>query len=138
MHRSRRFDRVVNDQAANGKDFPRGSYAYAQTRRDKESLCIEIPRRAQHSLSHARAIKLAMNRQYRTPRVATLIHQATPYRGEWVIIENADRHYIARHEVEQAHGERKVIELIPLESLSEAQAFTIYLSTHGWSRQWQM
>jgi hypothetical protein len=78
-----------------------------------------------------------MTTQYRTPRLATLIHQATPYRGEWIILQNADRQYTARHEVEQAHGERKVVELISLKSLSEAQAFSIYLSTHGWSQQWQ-
>ena len=74
---------------------------------------------------------------YKNPRIATLIHKQTPYRGEWVIYQYQDHHYGARHEVEQFHGERKVVESLKLKSLAEAQAFSIYLSSHGWSRVWQ-
>jgi hypothetical protein len=77
-----------------------------------------------------------MTTQVRNPRLATMIHQATPYRGEWIIVQDADRHYIAKHEVKQAQGDRKLVERIPLNSLAEAQAFSIYLSSHGWSHQW--
>jgi hypothetical protein len=77
-----------------------------------------------------------MTTQVRNPRLATMIHQATPYRGEWIIVQDADRHYIAKHEVKQAQGDRKLVERIPLKSLAEAQAFSIYLSSHGWSHQW--
>ena len=76
-----------------------------------------------------------MTTQVRNPRLATMIHQATPYRGEWIIVQDADRHYIAKHEVKQAQGDRKLVERIPLKSLAEAQAFSIYLSSHGWSHQ---
>jgi len=71
---------------------------------------------------------------YQNPRIAKLIHKKTPYRGEWVIYHDQDRNYGACHEVEQSHGERKVVESIKLQSLAEAQAFSIYLSSHGWSR----
>lgn len=37
-----------------------------------------------------------------------------------------------------AVGERKVIERVNLNSLAEAQALSVDLSSHGWSRQWQL
>ena len=74
---------------------------------------------------------------YKNPRIATLIHKQTPYRGEWVIYQYHDHNYGACHEVEQSHGERKVVENLKLKSLAEAQAFSIYLGSHGWSRLWQ-
>lgn len=74
---------------------------------------------------------------YKNPRIATLIHKQTPYRGEWVIYQYHDQNYGACHEVVQSHGERKVVESLKLKSLAEAQAFSIYLSSHGWSRLWQ-
>ena len=74
---------------------------------------------------------------YKKPRIATLIHKQTPYRGEWVIYQYHDHNYGACHEVEQSHGERKVVETLKLKSLAEAQAFSIYLGSHGWSRLWQ-
>ena len=74
---------------------------------------------------------------YKNPRIATLIHKQTPYRGEWVIYQYHYHNYGACHEVEQSHGERKVVETLKLKSLAEAQAFYIYLGSHGWSRLWQ-
>ena len=74
---------------------------------------------------------------YKNPRIATLIHKQTPYRGEWVIYQYHDHNYGACHEVEQSHGERKVVETLKLKSLAEAQAFSIYLGSHGWGRLWQ-
>jgi hypothetical protein len=74
---------------------------------------------------------------YKNRRIATLIHKQTPYRGEWLIYQYHDHNYRACHEVEQSHGERKVVETLKLKSLAEAQAFSIYLGSHGWSRLWQ-
>lgn len=45
---------------------------------------------------------------YKKPRIATLIHKQTPYRGEWVIYQYRNHNYGTCHELEQSHGERKV------------------------------
>ena len=73
----------------------------------------------------------------RDPRIATLVHKQTPYRGRWIIYHDTDHQYQACHEVEQQHGERRIIESLKLRSLAEAQAFSVYLSSYGWSRLWQ-
>ncbi len=71
---------------------------------------------------------------YLTPRIATLQNRAAPYRGEWVIYQFANREYKAVHEVPQLNGERKAVESISLSTLSDAQTFSGYLSSHGWQR----
>jgi hypothetical protein len=73
---------------------------------------------------------------YRRPRIATLKHRATPYRGEWVIYEAANHQYLACHEVVQQRGERKTVEQVSLPSLADAQTFSGYLSSYGWSKEW--
>ncbi|MFM7434822.1 MAG: hypothetical protein ACKO1Q_02325 [Vulcanococcus sp.] len=73
---------------------------------------------------------------YRRPRIATLKHRATPYRGEWVIYQAANHQYLACHEVIQLQGERKTVEQVSLASLADAQQFSGYLSTYGWSKDW--
>ena len=83
------------------------------------------------------SVRAAMTTQYQNPLLATMVHQRTPYRGQWTIVKDTSHHYIARHEVEQPQGQRKLVEHISLQSLAEAEAFSIYLSSHGWSRQWQ-
>lgn len=71
---------------------------------------------------------------YKDPAIATLIHKQTPYRGQWVIYQAANLLFKACHEVQQHNGERKVVEQVSLQSLADAQAFSIYLSSYGWSR----
>lgn len=75
-----------------------------------------------------------MDSIYRTPRLATLHHRATPYRGEWIIYQYANREYRAIHEVPQLNGERKAVESVSLSSLAHAQSFSGYLACHGWQR----
>jgi hypothetical protein len=75
---------------------------------------------------------------YLTPKIATLQNRATPYRGEWVIYQFANREYKAVHEVPQLNGERKAVESISLSTLSDAQTFSGYLSSHGWQRIWDL
>ncbi len=75
---------------------------------------------------------------YRNPRIATLVHKQTPYRGQWIIYHDPDHQYQACHEVEQQHGERRIVESLTLRSLAEAQAFSGYLISYGWSRLWQI
>ena len=71
---------------------------------------------------------------YKDPAIATLIHKQTPYRGKWVIYQAPDLLFNACHEVQQQNGDRKVVEQVSLQSLADAQAFSIYLSSYGWSR----
>jgi len=73
-----------------------------------------------------------------TPKIATLQIRATPYRGEWIIYQYANREYIAVHEVPQLNGERKAVESVSLSTLSDAQTFSSYLSSHGWHRVWDL
>lgn len=75
---------------------------------------------------------------YRNPRIATLVHKQTPYRGQWIIYHDTDHQYQACHEVEQQHGEWRIVESLTLKSLVEAQAFSINLRSYGWSRLWQV
>ena len=78
-----------------------------------------------------------MTTQYQNPLLATMVHQETPYRGQWSIVKETSLQYVARHEVEQPQGQRKLVEHLSLKSLAEAEAFSIYLCSHGWSRQRQ-
>lgn len=78
-----------------------------------------------------------MTTLYRNPRIATLVHRQTPYRGQWVIYQDSEHHYQACHEVEQFHGKRKIVESLMLDSLAEAQTFSTYLSSYGWTCVWQ-
>ena len=71
---------------------------------------------------------------YKNPAIATLVHKDTPYRGQWVIYQDPNLLFSACHEVEQLNGDRKVVEEVALHSLADAQAFSTYLSSHGWSR----
>lgn len=71
---------------------------------------------------------------YLTPKIATLKNRATPYRGEWIIYQYANREYRAIHEVPQLNGERKAGESVSLSTLSDAQTFSSYLSSHGWQK----
>jgi hypothetical protein len=71
---------------------------------------------------------------YKNPAIATLVHKDTPYRGQWVIDQVPNLLFLARHEVEQLNGDRKVVEEVVLHSLADAKAFSTYLSSHGWSR----
>lgn len=75
---------------------------------------------------------------YKTPKIATLQHRATPYRGEWVIYAAENLEYVARHEVLEPRGERKIVESIALRSLAEAQTFTGYLGAYGWVKVWDL
>ena len=77
-----------------------------------------------------------MNTIDKQPKVATLQHRATPYRGEWVIDAAADHHYTACHEVEQLKGDHKIVERFTFRPLSEAQTFSGDLRSHGWSKIW--
>ncbi len=74
----------------------------------------------------------------RTPRIATLVNKQAPYRGRWIISQSPDLAYDASHEVEQNHGSVKVVEQLSLRSLADAQQFTAYLSSYGWSRLWEI
>ena len=65
------------------------------------------------------------------------MHKDTPYRGQWVIDQVPNLLFRARHEVEQLNGDRKVVEEVVLHSLADAQAFSTYLSSHGWSQVWK-
>lgn len=71
---------------------------------------------------------------YLTPKIATLKNRATPYRGEWIIYQYANREYRAIHEVPQLNGERKAGDSVSLSTLSDAQTFSSYLSSHGWQK----
>ena len=75
---------------------------------------------------------------FQRPRIATLKHRATPYRGEWVIYQTANHQFLACHEVPQQRGERKTVEQVPLPSLADAQHFSGYLSAYGWSKDWML
>ena len=75
---------------------------------------------------------------YKRPRIATLKHRETPYRGEWVIYQYANHEYTACHEVDQMKEGRKTVESVALKSLAEAQAFSGYLSGYGWSKVWEL
>ena len=70
------------------------------------------------------------------PPIATLIHKHTPYRGQWVIYQEPNLLFNACHEVQQQNGDCKVVEQVSLQSLADAQAFSTYLSSYGWSRVW--
>lgn len=75
---------------------------------------------------------------YKSRRIATLKHRATPYRGEWVIDAADNLEYIARHEVESSPGRRKTVETVALKSLAEAQTFSGYLGAYGWIKVWDL
>jgi hypothetical protein len=75
-----------------------------------------------------------MNPIYLPPKIATLQHSATPYRGEWIIYQHANHEYKAVHEVPQLDGHRKAVESIALASLADAQSFSGYLGSYGWRR----
>ena len=79
-----------------------------------------------------------MQSVYKNPKIATLKHRATPYRGEWIIYVSENCQYLACHEVEQARGVRKTVEQIALKSLAEAQSFSGYLGAYGWMRVWDL
>ena len=79
-----------------------------------------------------------MDTIYRTPKIATLQHRCTPYRGEWIIYQFANDGYKAVHEVPQQNGERKAVESISLASLADAQSFTGFLGSRGWHRIWEL
>ncbi len=79
-----------------------------------------------------------VNSIYLIPRIATLKNRATPYRGEWVIYQFANREYKAVHEVQQLNGERKDVESLSFSTLSDAQQFSGYLGSHGWQRVWDL
>ena len=71
---------------------------------------------------------------YKNPGIAKLVNKQAPYRGQWVIYHHPNHQYRACHEVEQMQGECKVVEHVQLNSLADAQAFSTYLSSYGWSR----
>lgn len=75
---------------------------------------------------------------YMTPKIATLQIHATPYRGEWIIYQYANREYKAVHEVPQLNGERKGVESVSLSTLSNVRTFSSYLSSHGWHMDWNL
>lgn len=77
-----------------------------------------------------------MDTIYKEPRIATLQDRSAPYRGEWIIYGYDHRHYVARHEVEEAPGHRRTVESVALQSLADVESFSIHLTTHGWSRIW--
>ena len=78
-----------------------------------------------------------MATSYGNPRIASLKHRSTPYRGEWNIhASHMQNSFTALHEVMQADGRPKVVEKIHLQSLTQAQTFTSYLISHGWQRTW--
>lgn len=79
-----------------------------------------------------------MNQVYLPPKIATLKHTSTPYRGEWIIYQFANREYKAIHEVPQQNGERKAVESVSLASIAEAQSFSGYLGSYGWQRVWDL
>jgi hypothetical protein len=83
------------------------------------------------------SVRDAMTTQYQNPLLTIMVHQETPYRGQWIIVKDTSLQYIDRHEVEQHQGERKLVERISLKSLAEAEAFSTYLCSHGWSLQRQ-
>ena len=79
-----------------------------------------------------------MHSIYQHPRIATLKHRATPYRGEWVIDAADNLDYVAHHEVEESQGTRKTVESVPLKSLAEAQTFSGHLGAYGWVKVWDL
>ena len=84
--------------------------------------------------SQPATIKTMQDGIYLTPKIATLQNRATPYRGEWIIYQYANREYRAIHEVPQLNGERKAVESLSLSTLSDTQIFSSYLSSHGWQK----
>lgn len=79
-----------------------------------------------------------MNTLYKTPKLVTHKHNASPYRGEWVIYNFENNAYLACHEVRQLCGEKKTVETVTLKSLADAQEFSIYLGAYGWQKVWEL
>jgi hypothetical protein len=101
---------------------------------DETTVCPFVACLLQSVRSQPATIKTMQDGIYLTPKIATLKNRATPYRGEWIIYQYANREYRAIHEVPQLNGERKAGDSVSLSTLSDAQTFSSYLSSHGWQK----
>jgi len=78
--------------------------------------------------------RLSMRTLFKSPKIVTLRHPTTPYRGEWVIYQSSHSEYTACHEIIKEHGNRSTIETFHLRSLAEVNEFSYRLCSYGWSK----